>query len=471
MRKLLIASQLSYVAFLISGIRNIWLARVLLPEELAANSLSSLLIALGLFMDFGAVYSIKRLNSGYLTEPQRAAPILGNIKNSMVVSLTTFGIILGSTGVVLVSIDQPELSIGFLAAGVILPIQARSNLRNASYIALGKNVRGSAMMLVSVAINFVATIALLPILHELVIIATPVIGYLLGLGTDSMVRGKIRLPKLNLTNGFKSFRIMASENMPLSLNQILAFSLVTIESWLAFAFLGLKEAATLGLIANVTVAISVFPITFSNHIQSRIAKDAFGEDLTRVHRLLRHARIFLLDSLAFVSMAGAICMTLLIQFYLPIYQNGVGALWVMVLSTFLYGSTFYTSSYAIVRGVEKRNSRVQLLVLVFVLIASLSLALVGELNLLNLCWLSVCKSLLYIFLNSKVIFQTSSGALVKPTIQLGSTLLRAIPVLISAAGLIFGLIEMAYAGIAIELVLVSLRLAPSWKYLSRELAP
>lgn len=469
MSKLLVASQISYAAFLISGIRNIWLAKVLLPEHLAANTLSSLLIALGLFMDFGAVYSLKRVNPSDLSNRQTKVHVLGNIKNSMVVSLTLFGIVLGSTGIALILLGKPELSIGFLAGGAILPIQALSNLRNASYVALGKNVRGSSVMLVSVAINFVATLALLPILNELVIVATPIIGYLVALGIDSMVRGSLGLPKANLVLGFKSFRNLASANRSLSHIQILAFALVTIESWLAFAFLSLKDAATLGLIANVTVAISVFPITFSNHIQSRIAIENAGESLKRVHGLLKHSRIFLLDSLAFVSMVGAIGMTLLIHFYLPIYKDGLIALWVMVLSTFFYGSTFYTSSYAIVRGVEKKSSTVQLGTLAFVIITSTSLALVGQLNLITLCWISVSKSILYMYLNSKVIFHTSSSVLVRPLIQLGSTLLRATPILITVSALTFGSIEFIYVGLIIELVITAVRAFPAWKRVRREL--
>ena len=467
-KNLMAASQMSYLAFIVSGVRNIWLAKVLLPEDLAGNSLSSLLIALGLFMDFGAVYSIRRFIPIERAAGKDSTATLLSIKGSMASALSAFGGLLCLVGCVLLLLGKPELSIGFFAGGAILPIQALSNFRNATYVAFGKNTRGATMMLTSVVTNFAATLLLLPLLGKFVIIATPIIGYAVALFIDTKIPGSLLLPRINLIAGAKEFKTLGLKNRSLAINQVLAFSLVTIEAWISYFFLDLKDAASLGLIANLTAAISVFPITFSNQIQSQIVIDKSGNN-SRLHGLLRSSRLFLLESLSFITLSGAVAMTLLIQYFLPAYQYAVLPLWVMALSTFFYGSTFYTSNYAIGMGVEKKVSKVQLLLTLFVLALSMSLASAGALTLLSLCFVCLIKSLLYVYLASQAIYRSSSRTLVRPLAQIITTLLRSIPLLICAVGYFTSLNLLVLLGVVAEAIILSFRIAPTWKAVSQNI--
>lgn len=470
MRGLLLTSQFTYLAFAVSGVRNLWLAAVLLPENLAANSLSSLIIALGLFMDFGAVYSIKRVVPKDISDGKDPSSTLTSIKSAMASTLCMFGLLLAVIGILLVIFGQQSLAIGVFAGSVILPVQGLSNFRNAAYVALGKPTRGSSLILGSVTINFLMTLILEPLIHEYVIIATPVIGYVVALSIDNKFAGNLAVGRIKFPVELRVLSTLAKSNFSLSQNQILAFALVTVESWLAFGLLSLKDAATLGLIANMTAAISVLPVTFSNQIQTHMALKKNKSNLGQIHALIRASRIFLLESLAFVALGGALCMSLLIQNLLPAYSGGLISIWLMALSTFIYGSTFYTSTYPILREVERKISKAQLISISVFLLCSMVLATSGNFNLKLLCFLSAVKSIVYVHSVSRIMYRVSKKALVHPLVQVGSTLLRALPIFICIAGVSAQIIYIVVLGVAIEVTLLATRILPAWKSLAIHLS-
>jgi len=386
----------------------------------------------------------------------------------MLSALLAFGAVLGVVGIILTLLGKSELALGFFAGATILPIQGLNNFRNAAYVAFGQNSRGAGMMLICVGINFVSTLILLPIIGRYVIIATPLLGYVVALSLDSRIAGFVKVPRARIAAGAKAFKELTLINKSLAINQILAFSLVTVESWVSYFFLNLRDAAALGLIANLTAAISVFPVTFSNQIQSQIVFEDSRSKL-RVHGMLRASRIFLLESLSFVSLSGAIAMTILIQNFLSNYQFAILPLWIMALSTNIYGSTFYTSTYAIGIRAEHKVSKVQLAATLFVVITCMILVSVGWLTLTTLCLISAAKSLVYLYLSSRVMFLSSSKELVNPLHQTISTLLRSIPLIICLFGYLTGINLFIYIGLVSELILLGFRLQPTWKSLSRQL--
>ena len=466
--KLFASSNVSYLSFLISGIRNLWLAKLLLPQDLASNSLSSLIITLCLFMDFGAVMSIKRIVPKLGNDHSLVSRELAQVKKLMLTPVAFCSILSALVGITLLHLGSDTYALGFLAGAAILPLQSVSNFRSASYVALGKSNRSANLMLLTVASNFMATLALEPILNKWVIVVTPIMGYAISLLVDYQVTGGIVLFQSGWFSKPSEVRLQAKKNVFLFTSQILAFLMVTIESWLSYPFLGMKEVASLGLLMNLIAAISIYPVMFSNQIQSKIVPEEIKNINSSIYSLMRRSRLFLAITLSLVCTLGCLGMTAIILNLLPQYSVAIFPMWLFVISAYFYGNTFYSSNYPIVIGIERKISRNQIFSVGIAVSLSLVLFFCGVLDLATLGAISVIKALIFSHLTTRTLFIYSSKTLSKPTSTLIQNLGFATPLAVCACGFQTNSAIIVFVGVIFELVVCSLLLPREWKAFSKE---
>lgn len=412
-RSLLGATQFTFGAFIVAGTRNLLLAKLLGPELLAINSLSTQLLTLLGFLDLGAVLALKRSLPRTHGDAILRRDVL-DVTRKATFSAYVAGCILMFVLTAVTYVNKnSHWTLAFLAACLILPLQGTVAFRSAVYVADSKQIRGSFLYFLSAVINFIATITAFPRLHENVIILGPVTGFVVAIICDNFMKDTPQVPvKRVVTVSFSTLSKSEYRSMfVICISQLVAVTLVNAEAYFSFLFMTARDAGCLGLIINLLVAISIFPIALSNQMSPLVNHKNRLNHQRRIHDALLASRDLLLLVMFPVVFLGTYVMQRLIEWKLPMFNQGLVALWVMSIATYVYTVSFFGSTYAMSKDKQREILIAQILAITFQAISVLVLFKFGRLSLETLAITTLLKFVVYQIAYARALGQMSLGEL------------------------------------------------------------
>ena len=410
------------------------LAKLLGPDLFAVNSLSSQLLMVLAFLDLGAMISLRR------SLPRTAGDELARLQLLCVtrkVSLLSYfagTLIMLFAGIWGHISGHGQWSLAFLAAGTILPIQGTVTFRSAIYTADNKQVRATSLLLLAAMVNVTVTLACFDILHEGVIVLGPAAGFGVALLADSFTRGATKLPFSLVTSS--NFRWLSRYEYRtmflLCCSQWTAVALVNLESYFSFVSMSAHDVGCLGLIMNILVVVSIFPISLSNQMSPAINHANRKQNNHVIIKMLKASRRLLLVLMLAVILYGTLAFQFLIEWKLPLYVSVIPTLWIMSISTYLYTVTFYASSYAMSKDKQNEILSIQIFALLIQVAMVIVLVLLDRLTLSLLAWTALAKFVTYHVLQSRALKRISNGQLGQPVSDIVTTLVFALPLVAAA---------------------------------------
>jgi O-antigen/teichoic acid export membrane protein len=457
------AAQLTTIAFLVSGIRNVWLATAVGVEGLGANSLSSLLISLFAFSDLGAVLYLRKGASSHNALVGVTKLSLTLKKVSLFSSLVTCLLSL-SAGLFLFTSQNYAYAIAFLAGAFVYPIQSAFIFRSTLHSVKGNQIRGSMGSLIASILNFVISIATIKFIGIWVIIIGPASGFFLALVAELILHSRDRMPYSEILKS--RIRIVdvgvKREAFKLALSQFLALVISSSDLVLTIFLLGLGAAGEMSFVNNLVVVLAIFPIALSNSLNSKINVTSAQSRSETIDKLAVSQNL-LLNVTAILTIVGTASYQLLVSKFLPDYSNSVGWVWILTTATYLYNATFYTSTLTIAMNSQNRVMKAQGIALASQLVFVISLILLNCVSIFTIAISAVVKMFIYLFLHSLEVHRLSAGVLPSPT-RVIRTLLPQLSVFFACAYLQpAGQQNFLYLLVGMSLLAYSVQVPKDWK--------
>lgn len=456
------ASQLSVASFIVSGIRNVWLAASIGLEGLGANSLSSLLISLYLFSDFGAALYLRKGASAQ--EPLLGVTTLSLAlkKVSMVSSFASSIISLG-IGFFFLYFQNSYLGIAFIAAAIIYPIQCAFTFRITLYSVMGNQIRGAAGMFFASLLNLVVSVLLFSTAGIWIIAIGPAFGFAAMLLADSLFGSKAKMAlaqvlKANLRQVSQAIKI---ESIKLSASQFLALIMSSSETAIVILLLGLGVAGELSFATNLLIVLTIFPIAFSNTLNNRINTQSTQSMHKTLHMLAAGRKLFLEFSLI-STIVGVVCYQFAVIQFLPVFSGTIDWIWPIAIATYLYNSTFYTSTLTIAMNAQSKVMGAQLIAIATQVVTVAFMYVHDSLSMFTIVMSTLIKAATYFVLHTLTIWRLSKGEL--PSLR------RAVLPLIPKVGLLLVCATLQtssdvvylYAISFLGVIIYSFKLSKSW---------
>ena len=407
------AAQVSLFSFLISGVRNLWLAVNIGPEGLGVNSISSLLITFFAFSDFGSALYLRKGGSSKYSLAGATPMVLALRRVSILSSLFTSAIAF-ITGFFLIGGTYSGAGIAFLAAALIYPIQASFTFRANLHSVMGDQMRGALGSVMASSLNFLISIALFRSLGIWVIAAGPAGGFALTLAFEKFGYSRVPLPLKNVLHSSADlFRGQVFlEALRISISQFLAVLLSNSETIIAVLWLALGQVGELSFVNNLLVIIGIFPIVFSNVLSSKIAVQS-GDDhkIARTAGSILESKPMFHEALFLISLISTGAFQYVVSEFLPQYVSSFNWLWLLVFAYFLYSSTFYTATFAIALNLQNQIAKIQVTVLALECVSLVLMLKFWQLSLFSLAILALLKSAAYLTLHTLTLRTMSKGVL------------------------------------------------------------
>jgi len=417
------AAQLSALGFFVSGVRNVWLAVEIGAEGLGANSLSSLLISLFVFSDFGAVLYLRK-GSGVNKAPPEMPNLSLVLKKISLLSSIGISLVSLLAGIIYLFIENFAFAAAFVAAAVVYPVQSSFNFRSTIYSAKGDQIRGSVGSLLASLINFAVSIITVDLIGIWVIVLGPASGFFVTLVSEYLMKSRLRMP----IHGILKARVRSirpevrRESLKLALSQFLALVLSSSDLVYTICFLGLSVAGELSFVNNLVVLLTIFPVTLSNSMNSRISLSS-AESKQQTFAKLRSSRSLLLNITAILTIVGTLTFQVVVSKILVDYENTVGWVWILTIAAFLYNSTFYTSTITIAMNAQNIVMKAQVVALVFQFLIVIFLIQFKSLSIFTIAISSLLKMAMYLVVHTVEINRISARELP----SLGKTILTLLP--------------------------------------------
>jgi hypothetical protein len=410
------SAHLTYAAFAFSAMRNLYLAHGLGPELLAVNSMSTQLLTLVAFLDLGAVLALKQEIPRTREGTHERSNVILRTRYLTYLSYVYTALAMSLLGVINWRQGNSHWGLAFLATAVIAPVQGTIMFRSAVYNASHKQVRGSLGMFIASLTNLVITPALFHEIGPWVIVLCPAFSFLVAFSVDNRLSDSARYSIRKVVKfRFREIPIDARKRMLLLAgSQLLAISVVNTEAYYSFGLLSAHDAGKLGLVINLLVVLTVFPIMLSTLISPLINHHMRALAQVQIRRYLLDANSLLLSILSCLTLFGTVLFQGLINIALPGYEGAIPSMWILVFATYLYCSTFYASTYAMSHDQQPKVVKAQVIALSVQLMLIVTLVHEHRLTLVTLALTALAKMTIYQFIHSHYMHKISSGELLSP---------------------------------------------------------